>query len=44
MTVTGAGEQLSADFKKVGETMTAEWLAKTGAAGKRIIDAYKASL
>lgn len=44
MTVTGAGEQLTADFQKVGETMTNEWLAKTGEAGQRIIDAYKASL
>lgn len=44
MTVTGASEQLTSDFQKVGETMTNEWLAKTGEAGKRIIDAYKASL
>ncbi|MEH6625250.1 MAG: TRAP transporter substrate-binding protein [Motiliproteus sp.] len=44
MTVIGAGDELKADFKKVGDTMTKEWLAKTGDAGKRIIEAYKASL
>ncbi|RDE19174.1 C4-dicarboxylate ABC transporter substrate-binding protein [Motiliproteus coralliicola] len=44
MTVTGAGEALKADFQKVGETMTKEWLAQTGEAGQRILDAYKSSL
>lgn len=42
MTVGPAGAQLVGDLKKVGETMTAEWLKKAGAEGKAIIDAYKA--
>jgi TRAP-type C4-dicarboxylate transport system substrate-binding protein len=42
MTVGPAGEQLKADFMAIGETMTGEWLAKAGDAGKAAIDAYKA--
>ena len=40
MTVTNAGDQLATDFRKVGETMTAEWLEATGDAGKQLIDAF----
>jgi TRAP-type C4-dicarboxylate transport system substrate-binding protein len=42
MTVGPAGDQLKADFMAIGETMTGEWLAKAGDAGKAAIDAYKA--
>ncbi len=42
MTVGPAGDQLKADFAKIGETMTEEWLAKAGDTGKAAIDAYKA--
>jgi len=43
MTVGPAGEQLTSDLQKIGETMTAEWLEEAGPDGKAIIDAYKAS-
>ena len=42
MTVGPAGDQLKADFAKIGETMTTEWLAKAGDTGKAAVDAYKA--
>ena len=42
MTVGPAGEDLTAELKKIGETMTAEWLAKTGAQGQKIVDDFKA--
>ena len=42
MTVGPAGDQLKADLKKVGDTMAQEWLAKAGADGKAIVDAYRA--
>ncbi len=42
MTVGPAGDKLVADLKKIGETMTSEWLTKTGAEGKAIVDAFKA--
>lgn len=32
--------QLKADMKKVGETMTKEWLDKAGPEGKQLVDAY----
>lgn len=32
--------QLKADMKKVGDTMAQEWLAKTGAEGKALLDAF----
>jgi TRAP-type C4-dicarboxylate transport system substrate-binding protein len=34
-------QQLTADMKKVGETMLKEWLDKAGAEGKQLVDAYK---
>lgn len=43
MTVIPAGEQLSADLKKVGETMTAEWLEQAGEVGQAIINDYHAA-
>ena len=41
MNVAPPSAQLKADFRKVGDTMTAEWLKNAGADGKAIIDAYK---
>jgi TRAP-type C4-dicarboxylate transport system substrate-binding protein len=41
MTVAPPSAQLKADLKKIGETMTAEWIATAGADGKAIVDAYK---
>jgi len=43
MTVTEAGDQLRADLKKVGETMTAEWLESAGEVGQAIINDYNAA-
>ena len=40
MTVTAPSAQLKADMKKVGDTMLKEWLDKSGAEGKALIDAY----
>ena len=42
MTVGPAGSKLVSDLKNIGVTMTSEWLAKTGAEGKNIVDAFKA--
>ncbi|WP_340115379.1 TRAP transporter substrate-binding protein [Pelagibius sp. 7325] len=42
MVVEGPSDALKADFQKIGDTMTAEWLEKAGADGKSVIDAYKA--
>ncbi|MFT5110818.1 MAG: TRAP-type C4-dicarboxylate transport system substrate-binding protein [Parasphingorhabdus sp.] len=42
MTVGPAGDQLVAELKKIGETMTAEWLANAGDEGKAIVDAFRA--
>ncbi|MBY4677743.1 TRAP transporter substrate-binding protein [Marinobacterium arenosum] len=41
MNVGPAGEQLAADFKKIGDTMTKEWLAQAGEEGQAILDAYR---
>jgi TRAP-type C4-dicarboxylate transport system substrate-binding protein len=40
MTVTPPSAQLKADMKKVGDTMLKEWLEKSGAEGKALMDAY----
>ncbi len=42
MTVGPASEQLTADLRAIGETMTAEWLEKAGPEGQAIVEAYKA--
>lgn len=42
MTVGRANDALVGELKKIGETMTAEWLEAAGAEGKAIVDAYKA--
>jgi TRAP-type C4-dicarboxylate transport system substrate-binding protein len=41
MNVVQPSAQLKADFRKVGETMTAEWAKNAGADGQAIIDAYR---
>jgi TRAP-type transport system periplasmic protein len=33
--------QLKADMKKVGDVMLNEWLEKTGAEGKSLVDAFR---
>ncbi len=40
MTVTDAGPEFLAELKAIGEKMTADWLAQTGADGQAILDAY----
>jgi TRAP-type C4-dicarboxylate transport system substrate-binding protein len=41
MMVSAPSEALSASLKAIGATMTDEWLAKAGDAGKAIVDAYR---
>jgi TRAP-type C4-dicarboxylate transport system substrate-binding protein len=41
MTIAPPSAQLKADMKKVGDTIMKEWLDKSGAEGKAIVDAYK---
>jgi TRAP-type transport system periplasmic protein len=41
MTVAPPSAQLKSEFKKVGETMTGEWLKTAGADGQAIVDAYR---
>ena len=43
MTVSEPGEQMAADLKGIGDTMTAEWLDQTGEDGAAISDAYAAN-
>jgi len=42
MSVTPPGDQLAAELRDIGVTMTAEWLEGAGAEGQAIIDAYNA--
>jgi TRAP-type transport system periplasmic protein len=41
MHVAPPSRQLEADFKKVGQTMTKEWLDNAGPDGKAVLDAYR---
>jgi TRAP-type C4-dicarboxylate transport system substrate-binding protein len=41
MKVQPPSPALAAGFKKIGETLTEDWLKKAGADGKAIVDAYK---
>ncbi|MSP97942.1 MAG: C4-dicarboxylate ABC transporter substrate-binding protein [Betaproteobacteria bacterium] len=41
MTVAQPSPQLKADLKKIGDTMTAEWMTSAGADGKAIVDPYR---
>jgi TRAP-type C4-dicarboxylate transport system substrate-binding protein len=43
MIVGRAGDALIAELRKVGETMTEEWLASAGETGRAIVDAYRAA-
>ncbi|MBN9672004.1 TRAP transporter substrate-binding protein [Roseibium aggregatum] len=43
MTVAPPSDELKAQLKEIGETMTEEWLADAGDQGKAIVDAFKAS-
>jgi TRAP-type C4-dicarboxylate transport system substrate-binding protein len=42
MAIDKPSEQLTADMRKVGNVMLAEWLRKAGPEGKKIIDQYRA--
>jgi TRAP-type C4-dicarboxylate transport system substrate-binding protein len=41
MQVAAPSRQLESDFKKVGQTMTEEWLKTAGPDGQAIVDAYR---
>jgi TRAP-type C4-dicarboxylate transport system substrate-binding protein len=41
MSVLKPSEQLTADLRKVGNFMLAEWLRKTGEDGRKVVDAYR---
>jgi TRAP-type C4-dicarboxylate transport system substrate-binding protein len=41
MNVAAPSTQLKADFRKIGETMTGEWMNSAGADGKAVVDAYR---
>jgi TRAP-type C4-dicarboxylate transport system substrate-binding protein len=41
MNVVPPPAKMSEEFKKVGDVLVADWLSKTGAEGKAILDAYK---
>jgi TRAP-type C4-dicarboxylate transport system substrate-binding protein len=41
MNVQPPSAQLKADLKKIGETMTGEWMKSAGADGQAIVDAFK---
>jgi TRAP-type transport system periplasmic protein len=42
MNIVKPGEQLTADLRKVGNFMLADWQKKAGADGKKVIDNYRA--
>ena len=41
MHVAPPSARLKADFRKIGDTMTAEWMKSAGPDGKAIVDAYR---
>ncbi|HEY5634546.1 MAG TPA: TRAP transporter substrate-binding protein [Burkholderiaceae bacterium] len=41
MAIVAPSAQLTADMKKVGETMLSDWLKKSGTDGKALVDAYQ---
>jgi len=41
MTVAPPSAQLKGEFRKIGDTMTAEWLKTAGADGQAIVEAYR---
>jgi TRAP-type C4-dicarboxylate transport system substrate-binding protein len=42
MNIAKPSEQLTADMRKVGNFMLAEWLRKAGDDGRKVIDAFRA--
>ncbi len=40
MAVAPAGAKLKSELEAIGKTMTADWLAATGAEGKAIVDQF----
>ncbi len=42
MSVSPPSDELRADFQKIGDVMTSEWLERAGEQGQAVIDAYKA--
>jgi TRAP-type C4-dicarboxylate transport system substrate-binding protein len=42
MSIIKPSEQLTADLRKTGNYMFAEWLRKSGDDGRKVIDAYRA--
>ena len=40
MSIMKPSEQLTAELRKVGNYMLAEWLRKTGDDGRKVVDAY----
>lgn len=42
MTTGPASDELAAELKVIGETMTAEWLEAAGEEGQKIVDAFRA--
>jgi TRAP-type transport system periplasmic protein len=41
MNIAPPSPQLKSDFKKIGDTMTEEWIKTAGPEGKAVIDAYR---
>jgi TRAP-type C4-dicarboxylate transport system substrate-binding protein len=41
MKVLPPSDKLKDDLKKVGDTLTSDWLKRAGADGQAVIDAYK---
>jgi TRAP-type C4-dicarboxylate transport system substrate-binding protein len=41
MNVAQPSAQLKSDFRKIGDTMTAEWMKNAGSDGQAIVDAYR---
>jgi TRAP-type C4-dicarboxylate transport system substrate-binding protein len=41
MNVAAPSAQLKSDFKKIGDTMTGEWMKTAGPDGQAIVDAYR---
>jgi hypothetical protein len=41
MSILKPSDQLTADLRKVGNFMLAEWLRKSGDDGRKVIDTYR---
>ncbi|MET0605261.1 MAG: C4-dicarboxylate ABC transporter substrate-binding protein, partial [Beijerinckiaceae bacterium] len=41
MKVEPPSPELAAGYRKIGETLTADWLKRAGADGQAVVDAYK---